>query len=69
MTSVLKPLDFQALYILLCIKVALVTDSACGYSIPDGCLRVDDLTNVRTYGALPGGDPSGCAGTDHRIQH
>lgn len=30
MTRVLKPLDFQALYILLCIKVALVTDPAAG---------------------------------------
>ena len=26
MTRVLKPLDLQALYIILCIKVALVTD-------------------------------------------
>lgn len=25
------------------------TDSACGYSIPNGCLRVDDLKNGRTY--------------------
>ena len=27
---VLKPLDLQALYIILCIKVALVTDCTCG---------------------------------------
>ena len=26
----LKPLDLRALYIILCIKVALVTDFACG---------------------------------------
>ena len=25
------------------------TDSACGYSIPNGCLRVGDLKNGRTY--------------------
>ena len=30
MTRVLKPFDLQALYIILCIKVALVTDPACG---------------------------------------
>ena len=30
MTRVLKPFDLQALYIFLCIKVALVTDPACG---------------------------------------
>ena len=30
MTRVLKPLDLQALSIFLCIKVALVTDPACG---------------------------------------
>ena len=30
MTRVLKPLDLQALYIILCIKVALVTDTGCG---------------------------------------
>ena len=30
MTGVLKPLDLQALSIFLCIKVALVTDPACG---------------------------------------
>ena len=30
MTRVLKPFDLQALYIFLCIKVALVTDFACG---------------------------------------
>ena len=29
-TRVLKPLDLWALYIFLCIKVALVTDQACG---------------------------------------
>ena len=30
MTRVLKPFDLQALSIFLCIKVALVTDPACG---------------------------------------
>ena len=30
MTRVLKPFDLQALYIILCIKVALVTDPCCG---------------------------------------
>ncbi len=30
MTRVLKPLDLQALYIILCIKVALVTDITTG---------------------------------------
>jgi len=30
MTRALKPLDLQTLYIILCIKVALVTDGACG---------------------------------------
>ena len=30
MTRVLKPFDLQALSIFLCIKVALVTDQACG---------------------------------------
>ena len=42
MTRVLKPLDFQALYILLCIKVALVTDPACG----SGGFLIESLRHV-----------------------
>ena len=38
----LKPLDLQALYIILCIKVALVTDPACG----SGGFLIESLRHV-----------------------
>ena len=47
MTRVLKPLDLQVLFIILCIKVALVTDMAMGTSQMLSCMeeRIHDLNS------------------------